>query len=67
LHLCLLDIKTPDQSVFDPKYVPDHLIGEKIPFAPVETLYANPAEEQGAILDGCRIGRYYEPTYRLPD
>ena len=29
------------------------------------TLYANPAEEQGAILDCCRIGTYYEPFYRL--
>ena len=27
LHLCLPDIKPPDQSVFDPKDVPDHLIG----------------------------------------
>jgi len=32
-----------------------------------QTLYANPGEEQVAILDGCRIGSYYEPLYRLAD
>ena len=25
------DVKPPDQSVFDPKDVPDHFIGEEIP------------------------------------
>jgi len=32
LHLCPPDIKPPDQSVFDPKDVPDHLINKEIPF-----------------------------------
>jgi hypothetical protein len=32
LHLCFPDIKPPDQSVFDLKDVPDHLIDEEIPF-----------------------------------
>ena len=30
--LAVPDIKPSDQPVFDPKDVPDHLIGEKIPF-----------------------------------